>query len=605
MDKLGEINSWLEWLPKEGSSQAQNVVTTWTVKAEFGFTGRKFVVKQGEIEVATVSLNDLIKKVNEEYYKIDRCITDDLSQLELDNNNNKLKSINEILSRLNVLHNQNDKVSNYFYRFCRWIASSASNHDCRKDARTTYSEEKKPRADSSSQEPRQESPVLSREEHSPQAVPQPQPDLRGESSFELEPPAEVLILIQKTLKKLETIESENTNATRFEAMPIRKILKNYHYLLGISNELSKLRKACDTMLYSNEGFKQSFIEKAEAKKYFEQSIEDYLNVPDRLFGHLNITDFDKYSSYIRFAISAHQEALGINVKLNYLDKPNRGHGDCLFLSLADLDKARDGDGWRAAISEELRQNKSKYEKLVLDRIKNDEVAGGGILFQSGADPYEQYCNWIGQKGSWGGTPELEVFSLLVGKPVLVVQTNAVISNEPQFSQIFNRSKISADPVVIHNLNENHFQAMLNSRLTPGKLMKLAALSKIDETKKPFTTHDEALIYALRQNRELVIAEFQVDGQLKISFKDNRYGKPLLIFKENNIYYITVKTNSIDPSFRDILNASRLPENPLVQQIENREREIKPIKPNKVPKLKKTVRFADSVHFADDEKKTAS
>ena len=58
MDKLGEINSWLEWLPKEGSSQAQNVVTTWTVKAEFGFTGRKFVVKQGEIEVATVSLND-------------------------------------------------------------------------------------------------------------------------------------------------------------------------------------------------------------------------------------------------------------------------------------------------------------------------------------------------------------------------------------------------------------------------------------------------------------------------------------------------------------------------------------------------------------------
>ena len=291
------------------------------------------------------------------------------------------------------------------------------------------------------------------------------------------------------------------------------------------------------MLYSNEGFKQSFIEKAEAKKYFEQSIEDYLNVPDRLFGHLNITDFDKYSSYIRFAISAHEEALGINVKLNYLDKPNRGHGDCLFLSLADLDKARDGDGWRAAISEELRQNKSKYE--------------------------------------------------------------------PQFSQIFNRSKISADPVVIHNLNENHFQAMLNSRLTPGKLMKLAALSKIDETKKPFTTHDEALIYALRQNRELVIAEFQVDGQLKISFKDNRYGKPLLIVKENNIYYITVKTNSIDPSFRDILNASRLPENPLVQQIENREREIKPIKPNKVPKLKKTVRFADSVHFADDEKKTAS
>ena len=109
--------------------------------------------------------------------------------------------------------------------------------------------------------------------------------------------------------------------------------------------------------------------------------------------------------------------------------------------------------WRRDVCTQLRQ--PQYERIIGERLANDDMAMRAYA-EAGEVPQEQYCNWMAQAGNWGSAPELQAFSDLVGRPVIVVQS---LGPTFDWSAGFNLA-LTTEPLIFINHSAVHYEAML-------------------------------------------------------------------------------------------------------------------------------------------------
>ncbi|MGD0665840.1 MAG: OTU domain-containing protein, partial [Rhabdochlamydiaceae bacterium] len=69
-----------------------------------------------------------------------------------------------------------------------------------------------------------------------------------------------------------------------------------------------------------------------------------------------------------------------------------------------------------------------------------------------------YCAWIAKQGSWGSQPELEAFSEITQRPVIVVQSLG--ENPFEWSAGINLH-FKGDPLIFRNHGATHYEAMVS------------------------------------------------------------------------------------------------------------------------------------------------
>jgi hypothetical protein len=138
-----------------------------------------------------------------------------------------------------------------------------------------------------------------------------------------------------------------------------------------------------------------------------------------------------------------------------------GGGDCLFRSMAgvmNLNPDQTHAAQRQQIVVHMRNNRARYQPLIESRIRGDQMARDGIARVPGNDNFEKYLNWMSQQGSWGGEAEIQAFSDLSQRPVVMVQE---AHQRRGVNTVFPQSQGEGRlPVVLKNLGTTHFQAML-------------------------------------------------------------------------------------------------------------------------------------------------
>lgn len=150
------------------------------------------------------------------------------------------------------------------------------------------------------------------------------------------------------------------------------------------------------------------------------------------------------------------------VQNHYEAKDMGGEGDCLFRSLSG---ARYGHGnqyaaFRARIVAEMRRDPNKYRDLILERIRTDPMARAGMgPIAAGANIVEQYCVWMENAGMWGGKPEIQAYSNASQRPIVIMHQYPEEKIEIMHPDLTGRGG-AREPLVITNIRESHFQAML-------------------------------------------------------------------------------------------------------------------------------------------------
>jgi len=135
----------------------------------------------------------------------------------------------------------------------------------------------------------------------------------------------------------------------------------------------------------------------------------------------------------------------------YEPKECGGEGDCLFHCCARLAPEKDVQGWRRAIAAKIKHEEANYGELVASRLHGADRDN----CVAGLSTYQEYADWIARQGKWGGGPEVQAFSDLVGRPVLVVQE--LIHGYITFRKGCNLA-LDKEPLVFFNIGEGHFQA---------------------------------------------------------------------------------------------------------------------------------------------------
>ncbi len=235
-------------------------------------------------------------------------------------------------------------------------------------------------------------------------------------------------------------------------------LHNYQLLVQFNIELTELREEVKTMLLDERaGLTKALGDKFRELGAHEVLISQYLadeeRLAERLFFHAEITkegsEFARVSSEILGDISALQKAMALKINAEYETLPNRGGGNCFFLSCDQHLPVIDST-WREKIAAHLLQSRAKYERIVLQRIGTDSMTPPNADFKS-------YCEWIQKDGSWGSQPELEAFSEIVQRTVVVVQNQH--AGPFEWGGIFNPN-YGGDPIIFKNHGACHYEAMI-------------------------------------------------------------------------------------------------------------------------------------------------
>lgn len=219
--------------------------------------------------------------------------------------------------------------------------------------------------------------------------------------------------------------------------------------------------------------KKQLISAGHAASEVDRYLSDEQSLADRLFFHSELADsgaeFSTSSQSTLEHIAQLETRISDKIRKEYKPVGNRGGGHCFFYSCAHLtadksqstwlssivsvlssDSSAAQKSWRDKVADHLVANRHKYEPLVTSRMETDGSVPKRIS-------YEKYCEWIRRDGSWGGQPELEAFSEITQRPVIVLQN--VYGKTPRWSAGINLH-FAGEPLVFMNYSASHFEAMI-------------------------------------------------------------------------------------------------------------------------------------------------
>lgn len=268
---------------------------------------------------------------------------------------------------------------------------------------------------------------------------------------EINVPDEIAKLVDERIKEIKCPLIPNPSSWEEYLQNHQSLVKANELLCMLRNEV-KQRFLDDT---TKQAMVKQLYDKLVAAGGDETLVTAYVHddnrIAERLYYHCVLAKdgavMSSMSQEILRQIAECQKAMRNKIENEFKRISNAGGGDCFFLSCEQLTDKTD---WRVKIAGVLLKDVAKYAEVVGNRIENDNMAP--------KKGYEEYCTWIEKQGSWGSQPELEAFSEITERPVIVVQSLG--DNPFEWSAGINLH-FKGDPLIFRNHGATHYEAMIS------------------------------------------------------------------------------------------------------------------------------------------------
>ena len=247
----------------------------------------------------------------------------------------------------------------------------------------------------------------------------------------------------------------------------------------------KQQNALDDYVQSLAREKYFLEERAKLFKPYNTALAQLgINTSTYKFKHEILGQIDTPISYIvnhysSQCIVGQHDRLTALVDTQYQEHEAGGGGDCLFHSLAHQlsqeGRVITSSELRKNIVEEMDQNRLLYSPLILDRIRTDPLIRSAIQVIPNDDNgnVARYLAYMRREqtkdyqGSWGGNPELQAFSTIYRRAILIRQqgsenripVNNVVAILPRNGAAPRITK----PILVKNLFSGHFRSLTVSK----------------------------------------------------------------------------------------------------------------------------------------------
>lgn len=180
-----------------------------------------------------------------------------------------------------------------------------------------------------------------------------------------------------------------------------------------------------------------------------------------IFGEID-TDLSnlKADFAARTDLSKQFSALRHHIDREYTPKRVPLDGNCFFHSAAHFAPGLSHDEVRRNIHQHMTRYKEAYRSVIKERINNEPE-----LRRRGITTVESYLSFIQKNGTWGGKPELQALSDLLGRPILVRQKGGEGKRKGIISTFFPIHGIITNhlPLMILNSGEGHFEPLIQNQ----------------------------------------------------------------------------------------------------------------------------------------------